>query len=177
VQPAREAAAAPSQPPTAAAALSILDPGGDCAPLTALFGAILHRQPLAAHVDAVKARRRVNARDGSGRSAMSIAAACGNVAAIDALVAAGGDVRLQDDAGITPLHYAVRGGSVAATRRLMGLGAATFSTALTLDTPLHCAAELGRCACECTPGDGSRRPRFALAVPLASRGKGAPCSP
>ena len=121
-----------------------LDPEFACDVLSDLLRAILNHDPTSALVQKTQTLNRVNARNAEGRTPLAFAAACGNLAALNELVAAGADVRLQDDDGLTALHFAVQNGSVAVVERLVGLGAQVASTALSLDTPLHFAAESGR---------------------------------
>ena len=88
----------------------------------------------------------LNFRNAQGRTAMMFAAANGCGDAVRALAKAGADVRFQDDDGLTALHFAVMAGDDAMVETLLELGCPAAAPTVALDTPLHIAASMGRCA-------------------------------
>jgi ankyrin repeat protein len=93
---------------------------------TALAWRVLRGDPLSALT-----RRELGARapDAGGRSPLHYAAAAGNVAAVEKLLALGLAVSAKDKTGMTPLGYAARRGDVPTLRRLLEAGASVLEPA------------------------------------------------
>jgi hypothetical protein len=86
--------------------------------------------------------------DEAGTTALDIAAAFGQIAAINALIDAGADLNTQSDAGGPPMCFAAESGSTAAVMALIHAGA-DMNVAKLLNgyTPLHLAVCQGSVAC------------------------------
>ena len=86
--------------------------------------------------------------DKAGSAALVIAAACDQIAAINALIDAGADLNAQSDAGGPPMCFAAESGSTAAVMALIHAGA-DMNVAKLLNgyTPLHLAVCQGSVAC------------------------------
>ena len=91
------------------------------------------------------------------------AAAAGNLAGLNCVLAAGGDVNARDGMDRTPLHWAAGEGRLEAAQRLLTLGAAVNATDADGDTPLTEAAARGHSAV------------FALLAALGGRHAGSAC--
>jgi ankyrin repeat protein len=86
--------------------------------------------------------------DREGRSALHYAARDGDLAAVEKLVAAGGDVNLQDKRGWAPLHFAAQACSEDVTGYLLAHGASVDLQDSFGNTPLSTATFASR-------GDGA----------------------
>ena len=86
--------------------------------------------------------------DEAGSAALDIAAAFGQIAAINALIDAGADLNTQSDGGGPPMCFAAESGSTAAVMALIHAGA-DMNVAKLLNgyTPLHLAVCQGSVAC------------------------------
>lgn len=76
-----------------------------------------------------------------GRTALHTAATRNDVAAIDGLVDAGGDVEARDRGGDTPLHCAALNSSLEASMTFLMHGADVNAQTRQRETPLHWVAE------------------------------------
>jgi hypothetical protein len=139
------AAAAAASVDDDAVVAKLLDPRCEFATLSAVFVAIHVRDKERLSAAIAAAGHRLNARNSEGRCAMHVAAALGYEDGVHELYKAGASVRLQDDSGLSPLHYSVRGGWPVTTLLLLSFGAVASATTASLDTPLHFAAQMGRC--------------------------------
>ena len=91
------------------------------------------------------------------REQLHHAAAKGDVAKVETLLARGYPVNRFDDTGVTPLHYAVRGGHLEVVDRLLGAGA---------DVNRHCGRLIGE-----TPlGEAIETCSYAMAERLIRAG-------
>jgi ankyrin repeat protein len=80
---------------------------------------------------------KVNAREGwNGQSALHWAAAEGESAAIEALIAGGADIRQRSNAGSTPFMFAVRKGDMRSVQAFLAAGANVNEKRVDLATPL-----------------------------------------
>jgi ankyrin repeat protein len=74
--------------------------------------------------------------DRSGRSALHHGAACGDLAVVDAAIAAGADPNQADNRGWTPLHFAAQAQSAAVIESLLLAGARVDAVDSYGNTPL-----------------------------------------
>jgi len=88
----------------------------------ALFHAVAAGKPAELKT-ALAGGARVDARDGTGRSALGLAARSGDAAMVAALLDAGAPVDVPDPIGFTPLMEAARDGKLEAARLLLERGA------------------------------------------------------
>jgi ankyrin repeat protein len=86
----------------------------------------------------------VNYRNGDGRTCAMFAAASCNISGLRTLVAAGADLRLQDDQGDTVVHFAVASGCLDTLLAVIELGGPASTPNFRLCTPLHAACEANR---------------------------------
>ncbi|CAG9461921.1 unnamed protein product [Pedinophyceae sp. YPF-701] len=80
----------------------------------------------------------------ASNTALLRAAAAGNLAAVEGLIAEGASVDTTDDNGLTPLHLAAAGGRDAVARLLLSKGASVQVDDNAGRTPLHAAARFGQ---------------------------------
>jgi len=92
---------------------------------------------------ALRGRTNVNGADSEGWTALHWAARQSNVAALQALLAAGAAVEAATNRGCTPLHLAAKKGHVLAVQALLAAGANIEATNNFGRTPLHVAAQSG----------------------------------
>lgn len=95
-----------------------------------------------------KRRAEANVADEKGNTPLHLAVYKGNVAAVEALVAAGATVDVGNRLGFTPLMDAVRTGDAKVVALLVAKGADPFRAAKNGDTPFKFAADLERRAAE-----------------------------
>lgn len=87
----------------------------------------------------------VDTRDGKGRTALMVAAAFGNVAAAQALIAHGADIHARDGLdGNQPLHFAAVAGRTEVAKLLLAKGVRADPRGPHDETPLHYAALYGQ---------------------------------
>jgi ankyrin repeat protein len=87
----------------------------------------------------------VDMRDGHGRTALMVAAAFGNVSAVEALITHGADVRATDTLdGNQALHFAAVAGRTEVARALVDHGAKLDARGPHDETPLHYAGLYGQ---------------------------------
>ena len=88
---------------------------------------------------------RINVVDSEGRSALPIAALCGQIHMIEMLAEQGLDVNIGDNKGLTPLHAAAFNGKLESVRTLLRLGGSESMTKVAgkAGTPLQLAVAGG----------------------------------
>ena len=104
----------------------------------------------AGHLSVVTARIRdgkLHAVDCHGNTALHWASSLGNMAVVEALLAAGANASVRNNWGSTPVHMAVRNGKSTILQRLIAAGGNIDQQDSSRCTPLHDAVIGDRCAC------------------------------
>jgi ankyrin repeat protein len=118
---------------------------GGAETLTKAVDAVLRRRSrdFANLLDDLEAH--INDRNAEGRTIAMFASANGNADAVRVLHGRGAKLNVQDDDGLTAVHFAVLSGDLDTLRAVVSCGGPVSTSSFCMDTPLHYAADIGRC--------------------------------